>query len=110
MENDSGTFGPAYDKNIDEPALSSQRNRIKHWLLPNDHLWFTLAELSVQLGYPEASISAQLRHLRKPQFGGYLINKRRRKNQRAWEYNLRIDSSMLQQMLIPEQKKIMDGH
>ena len=40
--------------------------------------WLTRSDISRTLGYPEASISAQLRHLRKPQFGGWNVEKRRR--------------------------------
>jgi hypothetical protein len=40
--------------------------------------WLTLSEIAAQTEYGEASISAQLRHLRKPQFGGYRVEKRRR--------------------------------
>ncbi|HXY23427.1 MAG TPA: hypothetical protein VEI73_02175 [Candidatus Acidoferrum sp.] len=60
--------------------------------------WLTLDELTKLTHYPQASISAQLRHLRKPQFGGYEVEKRQRKFGRAmrgedfgtvWEYRLR---------------------
>ena len=38
--------------------------------------WLTLRELSTMTGFGEASISAQLRHLRKPEFGGFRVEKR----------------------------------
>jgi hypothetical protein len=52
--------------------------------------WMTLREISELTNYGEASISAQLRHLRKPHFGGYLIVKRRRGPvmNGAWEYRI----------------------
>src|SRR5271163_38952 len=40
--------------------------------------WLTLHELARLTGYGEASVSAQLRHLRKPEYGGYVVEKRRR--------------------------------
>ena len=40
--------------------------------------WLTLDELAKLTQYPPASISAQLRHLRKARFGGYAVAKRRR--------------------------------
>jgi hypothetical protein len=40
--------------------------------------WLTLTEISRMTRYGEASISAQLRHLRKPEFGGFFVEKRRR--------------------------------
>ena len=39
-------------------------------------LWLTLRQLARLTGYGEASISAQLRHLRKPQYGAYIVRKR----------------------------------
>jgi hypothetical protein len=59
--------------------------------------WLTLKELSTMTRYGEASISAQLRHLRKPQYGGFVVEKQRRGDQEAgrgaeqgtlWEYRL----------------------
>lgn len=40
--------------------------------------WLTLDELAKLTHYPPASISAQLRHLRKPENGGYVVEKRPR--------------------------------
>ena len=41
--------------------------------------WMTLRELARLTRYGETSISAQLRHLRKAQCGGYVLEKRVRK-------------------------------
>jgi hypothetical protein len=59
--------------------------------------WLTLQELSLLTHFGEASISAQLRHLRKREFGGYVVEKRqrdvdavvRREVGVVWEYQLR---------------------
>lgn len=60
--------------------------------------WLTLEELAKLTHYPPASISAQLRHLRKQEFGGYEVEKRQRLSGRilhgedfgtVWEYRLR---------------------
>ena len=60
--------------------------------------WLTLDELAKLTHYPPASISAQLRHLRKPEFGGFVVEKRQRAIGKAvrgedfgviWEYRLR---------------------
>jgi hypothetical protein len=40
--------------------------------------WMTLAELAGATRFGEASISAQLRHLRKPGCGEFVVEKRRR--------------------------------
>ncbi|HET8923834.1 MAG TPA: hypothetical protein VFN26_12675 [Candidatus Acidoferrum sp.] len=60
--------------------------------------WLTLDELAKLTHYPPASISAQLRHLRKPQYGGYRVEKRPRISNASlrgedfgtvWEYQLK---------------------
>lgn len=45
-------------------------------------LWLTLEEIAAQTEFGEASISAQLRHLRKPRYGRFRVEKRRRNAQR----------------------------
>jgi len=40
--------------------------------------WLTLPELHIKTGDPISSISAQIRHLRKPENGSHTIRKRRR--------------------------------
>jgi hypothetical protein len=59
--------------------------------------WLTLEELAKLTHYPPASISAQLRHLRKREFGGYEVDKRQRVSGKllrgedfgtVWEYRL----------------------
>lgn len=59
--------------------------------------WLTLDELAKLTQFPATSISAQLRHLRKPQYGSFLLEKRRREENEVlrhdfgvvWEYRLR---------------------
>lgn len=82
------TFGPAYDRQKDEPALTDQRERIKN--LMSDGAWRPLCEIHRLTGYPEASISAQLRHLRKIEFGGWRVDKRRPEGSRLWEYRISL--------------------
>ena len=61
--------------------------------------WVTLAELSSKTKFPPASISAQLRHLRKARHGAYRVEKRRREweealktnvQEKVWEYRLSV--------------------
>jgi len=40
-----------------------------------DGKWRSLKEIASMTGDPEASVSAQLRHLRKARFGGHTIEK-----------------------------------
>jgi hypothetical protein len=68
--------GPEYDPALDDRRLTKQMGRVWTVMLRGD--WLTLREMASETGDPEASISAQLRHLRKARFGGYLIMKRRR--------------------------------
>jgi len=60
--------------------------------------WMTLEELARKTKFPEPSISAQLRHLRKPRHGAFHVEKRRRTSdealrsntrERVWEYQVR---------------------
>ena len=53
--------------------------------------WVTLQELAGKTKFPPASISAQLRHLRKALYGGWVVEKRRREwvsEEVVWEYRL----------------------
>lgn len=66
--------GPDYDHARDSERLSAQHVRVRELML--DGQWRTLAEISELLGDPPASVSAQLRHLRKERFGSYFVDKR----------------------------------
>jgi hypothetical protein len=57
----------------DVPRLNAQIVRIR--TLMSDGLWRSLDEIASETGDPPASISAQLRHLRKPRFGSYTVDK-----------------------------------
>lgn len=50
--------------------------------------WMTLGELARKTEFAEASISAQLRHLRKEKHGGWQVEKR----PRAWQEALRTNT------------------
>lgn len=78
--------GPDYIPKIDQSRLENQHERIKQLML--DGVWRTYQEISIELGYPEASISAQLRHLRKDRFGGFTVNRRRRTLSGLSEYQV----------------------
>jgi hypothetical protein len=83
----SGTYGPVFDKQRDGPRLRHQHEKILHFMISQSG-WTTLSEIRDALSYPESSISAQLRHLRKPKFGRYVVEKRRRHNGGLWEYRV----------------------
>src|ERR1700722_14247322 len=64
----------------DARRLRSQREVIRDVMLAaaDCDTWLTLSELRALTRYGEASISAQLRHLRKLENGGYDVSKQRR--------------------------------
>lgn len=80
-ERDGKTFNPATDLH----RLNAQAHRVYEFMWARD--WVTLAEIARVTGDPEASISARLRDLRKPKFGGFTVNRRKR-TQGTWEYQL----------------------
>jgi hypothetical protein len=90
----NGTYGPAYEADIDGERIQKQHEKIRSFMLGSG--WRTLREIEQYLHYPQASISAQLRHLRKKQFGGYIVNKQRRGT--AWEYMVIVPVKEVVQM------------
>jgi hypothetical protein len=80
--------GAGYENEADHKRLSLQHVRIKE--LMKDGVWRTLDEIARATGDPAASVSAQLRHLRKPRFGAHIVNKRRRNGPEGglWEYQV----------------------
>lgn len=84
--------GSDYQSTLDHSRLSLQHERIRDLML--DGQWRTLNEIANVTGDPAASISAQLRHLRKARFGGWTVEKRARERHRGlYEYRLSAGSS-----------------
>lgn len=67
--------GATYDPDQDQERLSSQLERVKKLML--DGRWRRIGEIRDEIGGSEAGISARLRDLRKPRFGGYQVERRR---------------------------------
>jgi hypothetical protein len=65
--------GSDYVPKRDDVRLSVQYLRI--FELMKDGVYRTLLEIEQKTGDPQASISAQLRHMRKERFGSHVINK-----------------------------------
>ena len=84
--------GSDYVPPRDDPRLSRQVFRIFVTMLRARARgdWLTLGEISKFTNDPEASVSAQLRHLRKPRFGGYLVEKRHRGKESSGLYEYRL--------------------
>jgi hypothetical protein len=68
--------GPAYQREFDFVRLTGQIKCVHGCM--RDGKWRTLDEIAHVTGDPPASISAQLRHLRKAKFGSFMVEKRAR--------------------------------
>jgi len=83
--------GSDYKPVLDDDRLNDQYHRIFN--LMSDGKWRTLQEISFTTGDPQASVSAQLRHMRKPRFGAHIVRKQRvqgRETQGLFEYQLSV--------------------
>ena len=65
--------GSDYRPERDDARLGKQMDRVK--LATRDGIPKTLAAISKECGDPEASVSAQLRHLRKDRHGAHTVDK-----------------------------------
>ncbi len=83
--------GPLFERVHDEPRLLKQHERIRNLML--DGAWRTLEEIATRTGDPPASVSAQLRHLRKPRFGAYRIERRARGERARGLYEYRLEAT-----------------
>lgn len=68
--------GDTYIAKYDGGRLRQQLARVRGVMV--DGMWRTLSEISGLTGDPEASVSARLRDLRKPKFGAWVVQRRRR--------------------------------
>ena len=85
--------GSDYKPELDDKRLTGQIKDIYN--LMKDGNWRTLDEIEKEVNHPQASISAQLRHLRKVRFGSNTINKRRRGDETKglFEYQLIVNNN-----------------
>jgi hypothetical protein len=77
--------GADYVPSRDDKRLTGQIERV--YSLMADGKWRTLKEIALATGDPEASVSAQLRHLRKERFGGHTVERQHIKRG-LYEYRL----------------------
>jgi hypothetical protein len=66
--------GITYDHARDSSRLGDQMAAV--FDLMKDGQWRTLQMISVAVMAPESSVSARLRDLRKPRFGGYQVERK----------------------------------
>lgn len=67
--------GETYEPEEDHARLTGQLARVLD--LMKDGRWRTLAEIAKAVDGSEAGVSARLRDLRKPRFGGYVVERER---------------------------------
>lgn len=79
--------GATYERERDGDRLGAQMTAVRDYMLSGDG-WKTLAYIAEWTGYPEASISARLRDLRKGKFGAYNVERRYAGNG-LWEYRVK---------------------
>lgn len=65
--------GADYDPARDQVRLTAQQQRLLDLMI--DGQWRTLRQIEAATGIPQASASAQLRHLRRPKFGAYTVDR-----------------------------------
>lgn len=84
----SDRHGQTYSRAFDFDRLNAQQARV--FDLMRDGKWRTLGEAAAATGDQTQSISARLRDLRKPEFGGLTVDRRRRGEGRG-TYEYRVD-------------------
>lgn len=67
--------GATYVASLDRGRLSNQLARVVSFMADGE--WRTLAGIADAVQAPEASVSARLRDLRKPKFGGWKVERQR---------------------------------
>jgi hypothetical protein len=80
--------GPEYQTVADHERLTRQIDRVRGCMA--DGRWRTLEDIAGITGDPVASISAQLRHLRKPRFGAHAVERRARGNRDCGLFEYRL--------------------
>lgn len=85
--------GSDYEPEKDKARLTNQIDKIKNLMM--DGLPRTLDEIEAAIKEPQASISAQLRNLRKQRFGGHTVLRQRRDDPQKglFEYQLIINKT-----------------
>jgi len=83
--------GSTFDPDTDSERLGKQLARVRELTTKGlgADLWWTLDQLQNATGFPQASISARLRDLRKPRFGEHTVERRRcAEGAGTWEYRV----------------------
>ena len=75
MSGDDLFDGGTYDPDKDESRLFKQLRKVRTHMA--DGLWHTLPEIEARTGFPQASISARIRDLRKERWGSHTVVRER---------------------------------
>lgn len=95
--------GPEYKPEFDDLRLLNQIDRVKRLML--DGRWRTLQEIEYETKDPQASISAQLRHLRKSRFGSFVVERRPKGERVAGLFEYRIQPpGTVSEFALPDRK------
>lgn len=83
--------GANYEAEHDGKRLTRQSDRVFDYM--RDGKYRTLGEIAFATGYPESSVSAQLRNFRKPSFGSHTVLKQASgdRGMGLWEYKLVVN-------------------
>ncbi len=76
---------------IDAIRLLNQLDRIRYLMFDGE--WRTLGEISSKTSVPETSVSAVLRSLRRPENGGFIVERRSRADRTNARYEYRVVES-----------------
>ena len=83
--------GADYSAEHDGARLATQLDDIRELML--DGAWRTLSEISRWTGHPAASVSAQLRNMRKPAHGAWNVERRPRGERTHGLFEYRVSPS-----------------
>ena len=80
--------GETYDRPRDQVRLNAQQQRV--FDVMKDGKWRTIIAIGYVTRDPQASISARLRDLRKPKFGGHIVE-RKYIADGLWQYRMIVN-------------------
>lgn len=84
---DGDRDGVTYERTFDLERLNAQMRRVYNVLRAGT--WHTLADIAERTNDPEASVSARIRDLRKPEFGAFKVARRRMPGSNGqWQYRI----------------------
>ena len=81
--------GRHFDAEKDQVRLTAQMKGVYETL--KSRAWMTVSEIESETGYPQPSISAQLRNMRKEKFGALDVRGRYRAGTRIFEYRIEAE-------------------